>query len=176
MNARSCFRAALITHTRAIACAGSKFRVTVAYVTVQTSKRARTVERRGHMLRPTNSAASVVASWLGSAKAASSSDNVAMPEFKPRPERLGLGAKYVPHKAALSPLSAAEQKLSKKLKGKPAQQPERAAAARAHESDDDSADEGRSSSIRSNKRKPSATTVSLGQPAQHVSQKKKKRS
>ena len=128
------------------------------------------------MLRPTNSAASVVASWLGSAKAASSSDNVAMPEFKPRPERLGLGAKYVPHKAALSPLSAAEQKLSKKLKGKPAQQPERAAAARAHESDDDSADEGRSSSIRSNKRKPSATTVLLGQPAQHVSQKKKKRS
>ena len=81
-------------------------------------------------------------------------DDVPLPEFKPRPERLGLGAKYVPHSAALS---VQEQALTKKLQGKPSRDDGKGKGkgkpSRRDDGDDDE-DEGRSGSVRSkNKRK-----------------------
>ena len=116
------------------------------------------------MLRPTSNSARIVADWLGPAPAASAADDVPLPEFKPRPERLGLGAKYVPHSAALS---VAEQKFSKKLKAKPSSEASPAAAAKPPESSDDE-EEGRSASIKSAKRKSSPI-----EPAGHHARKKK---
>ena len=107
------------------------------------------------MLRPTNNAAQVVAGWLGNAPAAASTEEVPMPEFTPRPERLGLGAKFVPHSAALT---VGEQKFTKNLKASIARNTKPSATPKQKQqiSDDDSEDEGRSSSVRSNKRKHSA--------------------
>ena len=112
--------------------------------------------RLHRMLRPTGRAAATVAWWLGPAPASASND--AMPEFIARPERLGIGAKYVPHSAALS---IEERKFSKKLKGESreggqsvssrgeGQRPQAAAKAdkkgvRAHDDDDSEEEEGRS--------------------------------
>jgi hypothetical protein len=112
------------------------------------------------MLRPTGSAARVVAGWL--APAASSSDDVVVPDFAPRPERLGLGARFVPHSAALSTV---ERAFSKQLKGREpapaaavavrdAKRGKRAAL-RPAEDDDSDEDEGRSASVR---KKPQKAT------------------
>ena len=62
---------------------------------------------------PRGEAASIVAGWLGNA--AYAEDDVPLPEFNPRPERLGLGAKYVPHSGALS---VQEKSFGRKLQPK----------------------------------------------------------
>ena len=72
-----------------------------------------------------------------------------MPDFAPRPERLGLGAKYVPHSAAM--LSTEERSLSKKLKPKPSLEAQRPAAL--EQDSDDGSDEGRSASVRSKRKR-----------------------
>ena len=65
-----------------------------------------------------SSASSIVAGWLsksgGSVAQGDAADTSATTAvFAPRPERLGLGAKFVPHSATLS---VDEQRFSKKLK------------------------------------------------------------
>ena len=77
------------------------------------------------MFRPTQGCAQTVAGWLSKSKtpiaaapaAASSADPAQL--FKPRPERLGLGAKFVPH-SSVAALGADEQRFQKKLKAPPA--------------------------------------------------------
>ena len=128
------------------------------------------------MLRLNNASARIVADWLAAAPAAASStaavDNVPLPEFAPRPERLGLGARYVPHSAALS---VEERKFAAKLKakptpaGSPAAAKAAAAAAPRDESESDE-EEGRSSSVR--KRKWTQGASATAAPARKTAAKR----
>ena len=75
-------------------------------------------------LTQSHAVSSIVAGWLSKSKVAPAPATAAADAptltslFAPRPERLGLGAKFVPHSAALN---VNEQQLSKKLKA--SQQP-----------------------------------------------------
>ena len=75
-------------------------------------------------LTQSHAVSSIVAGWLSKSKVApapatAAADAPTMTSlFAPRPERLGLGAKFVPHSAALN---VNEQQFSKKLKA--SQQP-----------------------------------------------------
>ena len=112
------------------------------------------------MLRPTNASRSIVEGWLAAsnAPARTAGDDVAdRLEFKPRPERLGLGAKYVPHTAALS---TQEERLTKKLKNK-TEQDTKAKKKLARDDDDDEEEEGRSGSIKSKKREPTGSSAAM---------------
>ena len=82
----------------------------------------------------------------------------------PRPERLGLGARYVPHSGAMG---VGERRFSEKVKREvqreqAAQSSDKAASkkknARSNDSDDDE-EEGRSSSVRDKKRRKSDNKV-----------------
>jgi hypothetical protein len=79
-------------------------------------------------LTQSHAVSSIVAGWLSKSKAAPAparaTETPALTSlFAPRPERLGLGAKFVPHSAALG---VDEQRFSKKLKAaQPAAQQQR---------------------------------------------------
>ena len=79
-------------------------------------------------LTQSHAVSSIVAGWLSKSKAApaparATETPVLTSLFAPRPERLGLGAKFVPHSAALG---VDEQRFSKKLKAaQPAAQQQR---------------------------------------------------
>ena len=107
------------------------------------------------MLQPTNATRDIVEGWLAkSAVRASAAEDVPLPEFKPRQERLGLGAKFVAHHGAMS---VQEQVLTKTLKAKPEFNSgtlKGNAIRKDDDSDDD--DQGRSGSIPSKKRKPAS--------------------
>ena len=79
-------------------------------------------------LTQSHAVSSIVAGWLSKSEAAPAparaTETPALTSlFAPRPERLGLGAKFVPHSAALG---VDEQRFSKKLKAaQPAAQQQR---------------------------------------------------
>ena len=143
------------------------------------------------MLRPTGNLASIVQSWLppsssSAAASSSSADVAALPDFAPRPERLGLGARFVPHSAALG---VNEQKLKKKLQAKAAvsepEKPQKPVAGKKRKNDrlslggDDDSDEeqGRSASVGKKKLKQHAQQPPppRPQPQQHNAPQGKKK-